>query len=116
MRYFLLSIFVIMISCTNDTITPDGDHEVVYLNIRESCGWNLQLTNEVMIWDFNAYRQDGFLHSDIHLFNADEHLKFGDTLSISFDVLEMAPGDYELAEWQCNRWEGIPVRITELVE
>ncbi len=111
----LLTLSIVLSSCqTREATAPL--YEVIYVDISESCGWNLQLTDEVVIWNYNRSRRDAFLHSDIHRFNTDGHLQFGDTLRLEIEVLEIPSGDYETPDWICNRFQGIPVRVVQLWE
>ena len=102
-------------ACDRESVDPEG-YEVVYLDINQSCGWNLRLGNNELIWDYHQRRRDGFLHSDINLHDPDRQLQFGDVVHVRFEVLERAPDSYDQPGWLCNQFQGIPVRITEILD
>ena len=121
MKYLLITCLFTALtfaSCRQETAGPQGhihgpELQVIYLDILGTCGWNLKITEERTLTDFRG-RQDSFLLSDIPSFNTSGQYIFGDTLYVELQVIETIPEDYEKSDIICNRWNGIPVRLSNV--
>lgn len=104
--------------CTSDTAVHlhSGTLQVRFLDIGSSCTWNLVTLDNQQLYDFFQTRKDSFLHSNINQLEEAQSLSFGDTLTISYELLEEVPPGYEAPLVLCNRPPGIVIKILEVIE
>ena len=85
---------------------------VRFVDFEQSCDWNLEIIDDVKIFDFHETYSHKYLHSNIDDFNQNSVYNFGDTLKVEFEVLEKNPYPQRLI--LCNIDHGIPIKILKI--
>ncbi|MDX1479931.1 MAG: hypothetical protein R3301_19615 [Saprospiraceae bacterium] len=114
MHRLILLLSILAAGCLDDAAVPLHDHRVVFVDTTGSCGWNLRLLDDAVVSDLQQTRRDSFLHSDFDRFNDQGRWVFGDTLQVTFEVIDRVPDDFPSAGRICNRHGGIPVRLLKV--
>lgn len=114
--------FILFTSClfsilacqkSNESTVNEDFLEVQF--IEEVCCGNLILQGNQMIKNFARTRQDSLLYGvDMDSYT---EVEIGDIFQIKLEVLPFpVPDEYGYSCLvDCNRWHGIPIKITELI-
>lgn len=112
-RYlFFLLAFLPLIAC-EDKIEISTQKlltlHVRFVDFEQSCNWNLEIIDKILLYDFHGNYTSRFLHANIDDFNQDGAIQLGDELTVEFEVLPENPYPQRLII--CDAPEGIPVRL-----